>query len=65
VADEHDRAVLGVDHPSRGGDVARQGQGRVLDNADPVTVGFEQVIDALPVRSVDEAAVHEYHGGAR
>ena len=59
VADQHDRAVLGVEDPPGGGGVAVQGQGRVLHDADPESVAGERFVDALPAGAVNEAAVDE------
>jgi len=65
VADQHDRGVFRVDDQLRRGGVTGQRQGRVLDRADAVAVGLEQVVDPLPAGSVDESAVHEHDGGLR
>jgi len=61
VADQDDRAVLGVEDPPGGGGVAVQGQGRVLHDADPESVAGERFVDALPAGAVDESAVDENH----
>jgi hypothetical protein len=63
VADQGNRGFLGVDYPARGGDVARQGQGRVLHHAHAVAARLEQFIDPLPARSIDETTVNEHDGG--
>ena len=61
VTDEDDRAVLVVqDEPGRG-DIALEGQGRVLDDADGESFLDEEVVDPLPAGAVHEAAVDEDH----
>jgi hypothetical protein len=60
VADQHGRPVEAVEDRARGGDVAVEGQGGVLHDGYPVTVGGEVIVDALPARAVREVAVHEH-----
>ena len=60
MADQHGRAIEAVENRVRGGDVAAEGEGGVLHDGDPVTVGGEVVVDALPARPVREVAVYQH-----
>ena len=48
MADQHGWAVEAVENLVRGGDVAVEGEGGVLHDGYPVTVGGEVIVDALP-----------------
>ena len=54
-------AVLSVQDEPRRGDIALEGQGRVLDDADVEPFLHEEAVDPLPAGAVNEAAVDEDH----
>ncbi len=59
MADEHDGAVLRVDHGPGHRHVVGQRVRRVLHDGDVVALRLEQLVHGLPAAAVDEAAVHE------
>jgi len=65
VAHEDRRAIELVEDLLGGGHVALEGDGRVLHDCDPVTLGAKPVIDAAPSGAVDESAMDEYDGRLR
>jgi hypothetical protein len=48
MADQHSRAVEAVENLAGGGDVTAEGEGGVLHDGYPVTVGSEVIVDTLP-----------------
>jgi len=60
MADKDGRAVEAVENRVRGGDVTAEGEGGVLHDGYPVTVGGEVIVNAVPARAVREVAVHEH-----
>jgi hypothetical protein len=62
MANEKDRIALCVDHLLGRGDVARERNRRILDDADVVAVLPQEAIDALPAGAVRETAVNENDG---
>ena len=57
MTDKNDRAILLGNRALGDGDIIGQRGGRVLDDADVVTVLFQDVIDTLPAGTIDETAV--------
>jgi hypothetical protein len=59
VADEDDRFALRVDDTLGHGNVVGERERRILHDSDAVAALVELVVDAMPARAVDEAAVDE------
>jgi hypothetical protein len=59
VADQDHRAVLRGEDELRGRYVARQGQGRILDDAHGVAVFPQDLVDSVPAGPVHEATVYK------
>ncbi len=57
VTDKNDRAILLGNRALGDGDIIGQRGGRILDDADVVTVLFQNVIDTLPAGTIDETTV--------
>src|SRR5262249_42688725 len=60
VSDEDRRPVLAVEDHTRCFRVPFKRKGRVLHDAHRVAVGRQDVVDTLPPRAVDEAAVNQH-----
>ena len=60
VAGQNGRPALPVEHLERRFDIAVERHGRVLHHAHLKGVAREELIDALPARSVYEPTVHEH-----
>src|SRR5215212_6949177 len=63
MANENDRFALRIDDHLGGGDIAFEGNRRILDDSDRVVV-LQKVVNALPARAVYETAVDENQGRA-
>jgi hypothetical protein len=59
VADEDYRAVLVRNRPLCGGNVIRQGDGRILNNCDVISVSLQDFVESFPSRPVHETAMNE------
>lgn len=62
VANQNHAAARRSDGAFRDSDVILQRDRRVLDDGDIVTVTIEDVVNALPSRTIDEAAVDKNDG---
>jgi hypothetical protein len=60
VPDEYYRTTLCVDNASRGRDISRQRDCRILNDGDVVAILAQQVEYSLPPGSIDESTVHEH-----
>jgi hypothetical protein len=56
------RIALLIDGAGGHGDVVGERRGRALDDSDGVTVSTKKLVQGLPARAVDEAAVNEEQG---
>src|SRR5215211_9050603 len=58
MANENDRFTLRTDDHLGGGDIAFEGNRRILDDSDAVVV-LQEAVNALPAGAVHETAVYE------
>src|SRR5215472_9579379 len=60
VAHENYWAILGIDNEVGCRHIARQRNGRILNYRHVVIILLENIVDTLPTRAVDKAAVNEH-----
>jgi len=65
MAHEDHRTRLRGNHSPGDGDIVVERDCRILDDADPVPILLQDVVNALPTRTVHEPTVDEHDGNGR